>query len=525
MVIETVYPGSSAHSTVSTRLFLPSREVKEKAKKIRGSLADDIFSGTASRNILAMTFRQVMLHRVLSFELALFPPGRQRDMENLGSPREIPTELCISSENLSVIAALAEAICSCALECTKRTYLQVEGGRVQVLFLVGSKSPKGLPLLNSTVCVYSIPPNQIIENAQKRLDDFISMKGRPSKEKRKAKHNLWAPPTYSNLDKIGGTGFSDWTNEYIPAYRLQVDGKNLKDVKFKGWQKLPEDRWEVLLTHFQLVELADIMDMYYEDQYTLPTKQLSSSLIAQVSNRTKSERKFSWKMASVILLGGCVLVSLRIMAQIRGQNLFAARISSVPSGTTVSETDYFQPLILDDDKYEALCLSVVQRIQDAVGRHGHISVDRDVGAWVGEIPSCLSKLHISESAHGVSEKEVPARSFDSDMPVPRELSTSELSASQKNSEEDMASSTQDIASYQVALSRDGKVLGFQPTSRTAVPHWASNPLAGALYEGKKLSPGILEPNVKIPQPREVVLVELLMSVNPDSWFVLARPIQ
>lgn len=72
-----------------------------------------------------------------------------------------------------------------------------------------------------------------------------------------------------------------------------------------------------------------------------------------------------------------------------------------------------------------------------------------MGAWVGEIPSCLSKLHISHSIQGVSEEEVPARSLDGDVPVPTELSTIELSPSQKHSEEDVASSTQDIASYQV----------------------------------------------------------------------------
>lgn len=42
---------------------------------------------------------------------------------------------------------------------------------------------------------------------------------------------------------------------------------------------------------------------------------------------------------------------------------------------------------------------------------------------------------------------------------------------------------------QVVLSRDGKTIGFQPMSRLAVNHWASNPLAKALYGGRKISPG------------------------------------
>lgn len=105
----------------------------------------------------------------------------------------------------------------------------------------------------------------------------------------------------------------------------------------------------------------------------------------------------------------------------------------------------------------------------------------------------------------------------------------------------------------MALSIDGEIIGFQPTSRVAVNNWASNPLAKVLYKGKKLSPGkllvynsvplcvslhflknfpfdlilpgLVEPSVKIPQPDKIILIELLMSVNPNSWFVLARPSQ
>jgi hypothetical protein len=109
------------------------------------------------------------------------------------------------------------------------------------------------------------------------------------------------------------------------------------------------------------------------------------------------------------------------------------------------------------------------------------------------------------------------------------------------------------------MSEEGKLLGFQPTSRLAVSHWANNPLAALLYEGRKLSPGIrivprtsshwsifnciyalyfvlsntfkwtlsgfLEPRLKISRPAKVVPIELLMSVNSESFFALARHVQ
>lgn len=63
--------------------------MKEKARKLRSSLPDDLLSSTNSRNILAMTFRQVVVQELWNFELAMFRPGSQRNMEDLGSPREV----------------------------------------------------------------------------------------------------------------------------------------------------------------------------------------------------------------------------------------------------------------------------------------------------------------------------------------------------------------------------------------------------------------------------------------------------
>lgn len=91
MVVETVYPGPSEDkSTVSTRLFLPARKVKEKASKLRNSLPKDILSSTSSRNILALTFRQVVLQQLWNFELVSFGAGTERDMEDLENSREVP---------------------------------------------------------------------------------------------------------------------------------------------------------------------------------------------------------------------------------------------------------------------------------------------------------------------------------------------------------------------------------------------------------------------------------------------------
>lgn len=90
MVVETIFPGSAdKHSTISTRLFLPASKVKQKANKLRKTISDDILSMESSRNILAMTFRQVVLQKLWDFELVLFRPGSERNIGDLENPREV----------------------------------------------------------------------------------------------------------------------------------------------------------------------------------------------------------------------------------------------------------------------------------------------------------------------------------------------------------------------------------------------------------------------------------------------------
>lgn len=69
--------------------FLPARKVKEKAGKLRRSITEDMLSTATSRNILSMTFRQVVLQLLWNFELVVFRPGTERNMEDLENPREV----------------------------------------------------------------------------------------------------------------------------------------------------------------------------------------------------------------------------------------------------------------------------------------------------------------------------------------------------------------------------------------------------------------------------------------------------
>ncbi|XP_058095760.1 uncharacterized protein LOC131241108 isoform X2 [Magnolia sinica] len=528
MVVETVFPGNSdERSTVSTRLFLPAKRVKEKARELRSTLTADILSSTTSRNILAMTFRQVVLQHLWSFELAVFSPGTERNMEDLANPREVPACFTLSSSDGSVLSALAEAVCLCSLESTETDFLESTQGMASYKMFPWFRKRKRTTSSDSSVHIYKIPQDQIVENAENLVENFNFVKGIYRLREKKPKDRWWASPTYSRLEKIGGPEFSTWTNEYIPSYRLQIDADKFENVKFEGWQKSPDNRWEVLLTHFQMVGLAKILDLYYEDLYTLPNKQLSSGLVSEISKLSKSKRSSSsLRMLSITFAGGCFLVAIGILAQLCKPHLFKARKSPADHYViSSSEIDGCQYQSVEAPELEALCISIVKKIQDDLGWHGDVMTDRDVGAWTGELPSYLTRDSNVDLVHGVVSTSGDAATTSSASDVPTHADLSDSVASSYNSGSDLQMATaQDIASYQVVLSRDGEVIGFQPTSRIAVNHWASNPLAKALYKGRKLSPGFLEPGITIHQPNDAIQLELLMSINPQFQFALVRPV-
>ncbi|KAL2484273.1 hypothetical protein Fot_45717 [Forsythia ovata] len=502
MVVETVFPGHvDEHSTVSTRLFLPSRKVKEKAIKLKSPLTEDMLSGTTSENILAMTFRQVVIQQLWNLELALFRPGTERKMNNLENPREVPASFTLISVDDGVISAIAEVICLASLESTERNFYHYSTSRASNKIFQWFSKHKQIVSKDSTVVLHNLLEHEMLANAKVLLEKFSTERAKYKLKEMKLKNSLLASPAYSKLEKMGGSEFGAWISEYVPSYRLEIDVGKLRDVKFKGWNKSSTKVWEVILTHSQMVGLADILDMYYEDVYTLPDKKLSCHTIVKFSRLSHNKGSSLLKMFSIAIASGFFLVTISIFSKLclpylPGKKRFIQE-NCPPQSSHIS---CVQHQSMDFCELEAHCVSIIRRIKDSFGWPGEIMTDSGCCAWTGELPIYLRKMD----------------NIDSTI-----LSTSLLSEA---TDEEERASLQDIASYQVVLSFDGSIIGFQPTSRVAVNHWAANPLAKELYGGKNLSPGLLEPSLKISHPSEVIALELLMSVNPDSYFAYVRPI-
>lgn len=355
---------------------------------------------------------------------------------------------------------------------------------------------------DSSVILYNLLDHHVLANAEILVENFNLERSNYKLKETKLKKSCWRSLTFSKLEKIGGPEFCSWISECIPSYILKIDASKFSNVKFDGWKKSEATEWEVFLTHSQLVSLAELLDMYYEDVFTLPSERLSCSAVATPSNLALNKGSSMLKMFSIALAGGIFLLAIGVVAKINFPHLPSRKREildgSPPQSMVVDSVGHHS---MESSKVESCCVEIIRRVKNYFGWPGEVNwMNHDHYAWIGELPSYLSVVDgIESNAIGTP-------------------SVSKLAAA---GEEDMKT-LQDIASYQVVLSDKGNIIGFQPKNRVAVNNWAANPIAKELYGGKNLSPGLFEPGLQISYPNDVLVLKLLMSINPESYFALTR---
>ncbi|RCV04495.1 hypothetical protein SETIT_1G006200v2 [Setaria italica] len=492
--------------------ILQAKEVKDKASKIKKQLGSEFFSENEpdSETMLAMAFKQVVMQRLSNFRLEAFSPGSERDLEDLSKPRKVSMDFSVISSDEKLLASLAEAIFSCAIEDASNNHIGGTGSLFQKLQFNCS--------IDTSVCIHKISEAEIVRNAKRCLENFSLTKSPQNMQK--TKNGWWPAPNYDSLVKIGGLEFVLWANEYIPTYKLQINAKAFENTNLEGRHELQSNRWEVLLTHSQLAELGNIIDMYFEDQFTLPGKTFHPHWNSDPSKIKKNNgylnNLFTFLAGSCIILFVTVFAKLCWPRSLRDKRLFNGSSNVSPSQSYCSDINS-----LDSSEIQAYCTSLIKKMKDSYGCPGDVIIDAHIGAWVGELPDCFKGINSQDNtaSGNVQHPDTFSQENQSQL-VPTNIKMSDLEQNDRTQE-----TLQNIASFQVVMSEDGKVVGFQPTNRPAVNHWSTNPLATLLYQGQTLSPGILEPKLKISRPAKAVPIELLMLVNQDSFFALARPIQ
>lgn len=517
MVVEAFLPGPHGGGTTasSTRVILQAKEVKDKASKIEKQFGSDFFFANQpdSESMLAMAFKQVVIQRLSNFRLEVFPPGSERDFQDFGKPRKGSLDCSISSSDGKLLSSLAEAIFSCVIEDVRKNHFGSIGSFFQKRQLNCS--------MDSSVCIHKTSEAEVVKNAKRCLEIVSLMKS--SHEVRETKNGWWPPPHHESLVKIGGPELVLWANEYIPTYKLQINANALENsnLEVEGLYELESNRREVLLTHSQLVELGNVLDMYFEDQFTLPGKTFHPYWNPDLSKIKKNNGYLN--NLFTFLAGTCIFLFVTIFAQLCWPQSFRdKRLFKESSNASLSQNYCSDIKSLDNSEVQVYCMSLVKKMKDSYGCPGDVMVDSHIGAWVGELPNCFKAISSEDAAASGSFQYPDTLSQENQsQPVPVNTKMSHLEQNDRTQEFPL----QNIASFQVVMSEEGKVVGFQPTNLPAVNHWATNPLATLLYQGRSLSPGIIEPRLKISRPAKAAPIELLMSVNQDSFFALARPVE
>lgn len=548
MIIETIYPGDcSDQSTVATRLLVPASKVLEKAKSSWPTVSD-VQSDSFSKNVLAISFRKVVMRCMWNFELFFFNPGTCRDMGDLATPREVQVFGCLTSSDGRVLTGLAEAVCCYAAACMKDDFHEKMLGRSSNNLLQNFQKPIWMASSDSHVRIRSLSEAEIAAHLKSFLERSGVNKERENYKGMRTSHNWWPRPSCSSsIPNIYGVESDIWINEYLPLHKLQVDFGKFENVKVQGWQKCSNHVWEILLSYRQLVELADVFDMYYEDPSTCPEKQLQSRIILEAPKLVTSKITLSlWRALYASLAGGIALISVIIVARLWKPNLLKL-------GTLSSNSEAVSSAIEKLDKRDAhqskktmlpqneevsakemqvICTLVVEMVKNALQWPDDIKITEGKGAWIGQDLTEWGRLEDKFCTAAVVEDDPSSgnkKVENIDETGVKELRQAVASKGDKFSQDHIQGNLQgpnvsEIAVYEVTLSRDGNLLGLQPISRAAVNRWASNPLAKALYGNQKIRPGLFEPRLKFRgPPKDAVVVELLMLDDPTSRFVTARP--
>ncbi|XP_047078988.1 uncharacterized protein LOC124689511 [Lolium rigidum] len=291
-----------------------------------------------------------------------------------------------------------------------------------------------------------------------------------------------------------------------------------KNTELKGCHELTNNRREVLVSHFQLgMFLTCILKI--NSHYS--GKTFHSHWNAEPSKIRKNNGYLNKLFA--FLAGSSVILIVGVLAQLFWPQSLKDKSLFMGSSCSSSPQRYCSDVhSLDNSEVRGYCVSVVKKIKDSCGCPGDIVVDENIGAWVGELPDCFKAINLGEYAASDDARDSRTVSQETENLL---VSSPTETTSHLEQKDNTRESLQNIASFQVVMSEQGKLVGFQPTSRLAVSHWANNPLAALLYEGRKLSPAFLEPRLKLCCPAKVVPIELLMSVNSEPFFALARPVQ
>lgn len=160
----------------------------------------------------------------------------------------------MSSSDGKVLSMLAEVICSCVLKSSLESASNV-GGKTSSKAFPWFKKSETFFSSDFSVSLRKIHEDEMIRDAKTLIANSKAKEISLQPSKRKLKDLWFMSPLQWKFEPIGGPELQTWACEHVPAYRIQIDVDKYEGLKFQGWHKTVDNKWEVLLTHFQMVNL------------------------------------------------------------------------------------------------------------------------------------------------------------------------------------------------------------------------------------------------------------------------------
>eukprot|EP00250_Pteridium_aquilinum_P004298 c14519_g1_i1 orf=126-2150(+) len=526
-VRQTVLPGiSGANSTISTKLFAPSLQIVERAKTL------SLPKGLSSGEFLHKFFEAVQMLQLSKFYIELHAPGTLRNMSALEKEERVQTVYSFEASNMSSLNQFGQALSLYAISGMKSN----ASGSTFSSLLKKSRNKLGwVPSHTSAIRLHVLSVEEI-ENEAKLLADATDSLDPSMSYSRPDR--LWWPAPALGLETAKRCLYratDDWILEHVPMHKMHIDS-GVRDTQASGDGTLPRQSEEFNLTHAQLVDLAGVFDLFYEDRFTLSNKFFESGAILDFHcvSRSKTAQFFKAMALGSIFLGACIFAWLVAARMRRPSKITAGSLvlntvdvavvskSDLPPASKSIESNFPVNEQLPSEEMEYLCKLVVSKLVKAFSWDVQIQSCAGKGAWT-ECPSAETNVAqncADTQQNTFEEMEEPAQLRSQLTPEMKgDLAIGRESPKGKN---DDPENRQASLLFQVTLSRDGSVLGFQPLNEAATSCWAAMPFAQNLHNVQNLKPGFWERPLKFRRPpTDAVVLELQM--DPALPYVFVRP--
>ncbi|KAH7285993.1 hypothetical protein KP509_33G054600 [Ceratopteris richardii] len=377
---QTVLPGASGlNSSVSTKLFAPSLQVVERAKRL------SLPKGLSAGEFLPKFFEAVQMLHPSKFYVEIYDSGHPKSVSKLEEEERIDALYSFEASTISALNEVGRAISLYAVHMLKS---KVSGNSPSSLMKMLPNKFEWIPSHDSPVRFRVLTTAEIKEQARLAMHAVHYVTERNDR--------LWWPVpvlAFETAKKSLDNAMDDWILENLPMHKMCIDPVRLDS---QGAENIsdPKQIKEFNLTHSQLVDLAGVFDLYYEDRFTISDKEFQSgaSLDFYSTPKSKMDQFIKAMTLGTVILGTAIFAwlvakRLRVPSQLGTSNLILnttdVAVISKSDSPSAGKNDFNSTVNeqLPAAEIESLCMLVITNLVKSLEWDVELHSHPAKGAW------------------------------------------------------------------------------------------------------------------------------------------------